>query len=75
MSELNKIIIALSDKDLNLGLLCNAGDSVSDIYKLHKEFTGNLSMGLPYDEYYLMNNDGDIVFIGDLKSLSHFCNK
>tara|TARA_R110000868_G_scaffold162439_1_gene393677 strand:+ start:23096 stop:23341 length:246 start_codon:yes stop_codon:yes gene_type:complete len=71
----NRIIIALSSAELNLKLMCNTGDDKSDIYKMHREFTGNLTSMLPTDEYYVMNNDGDIEFIGNLACLGNFCNK
>jgi len=75
MSELNRIIVALSDNNQHLKLMCNAGADVSDIYEMYKEFTGNLIVQMPSDEFYVMNNDGDITFIGNLKLLSNFCNK
>ena len=75
MTNYNRIIIALLDADLNLKLLCNAGDDLSDIYKMHKEYSKSLVMQLPSDEFYIMNNDADIVFIGNLALLSNFCNK
>lgn len=73
--DLNRIIIALSKADLNLKLLCNAGDDKSDIYKMHKQYSKSLVAGMPCDEFYVMNNNADIVFIGSLIRLSNFCNK
>ena len=75
MVDLNRIIIALSEAGLNLKLLCNAGDDLSDIYKMHKEYSKSLVMQLPCDEYYVMDNNGDIVFIGSVVLLGSFCNK
>ena len=73
--SINRIIVALSDNDEHLKLMCCAGEDKSDIYKMYKEFTGNLVSQLPTDEYYVMNNDGDITFIGNLKSLSNYIDK
>jgi hypothetical protein len=73
--DLNRIIIALSEADLTLKLLCNAGNDKSDIYKMHKDYSKSLVMQLPSDEFYIMNNDADIVFIGNLALLGNFCNK
>ena len=75
MINLNRIIIALSKAGLNLKLLCNAGDDKSDIYKMHKKYSKSLVMAMPCDEFYVMNNDADIVFIGNLVRLNNFCNK
>ena len=75
MPNINRIIITLSNAGLNLKLMCNAGGDKCDIYKMHREFTGNLVSMLPTDEYYVMNNDGDIEFIGNINCLSNFCNK
>ncbi len=75
MTNINRIIISLSSADLSLKLMCNAGADKCDIYKMHKEFTGNLVSMLPTDEFYAMNNNGDIEFIGNLSCLANFCNK
>lgn len=72
---LNRIIVALSENDEHLKLMCYAGEDKSDIYKMYKEFTGNLVSQLTTDEYYVMNNNGDIAFIGNLKMLSNYVNK
>ena len=72
---INRIIIALSENGDHLKLMCHAGEDKSDIYKMHREFTGNLVSQLPIDEYYVMNSDGDISFIGNLKLLSNYVNK
>ena len=73
--NLNRIIISLSKADLNLKLLCNAGSDLSDIYRMHKDYSKNMIMQSPCDEFYVMNNDADIVFIGNLVRLNNFCNK
>lgn len=72
---INRIIITLSENNEHLKLISHAGEDKSDIYKMHREFTGNLVCQLPSDEYYVMNNDGDITFIGNLKLLSNYVNK
>jgi hypothetical protein len=72
---LNRIIVALSENDEHLKWMCYAGEDKSDIYEMYKGFTGNLVSQLPTDEYYVMNNDGDITFIGNLKMLVNYVNK
>jgi len=72
---INRIIVVLSENDEHLKLMCYAGEDKSDIYKMHRQFTGNLVSQLPTDEYYVMNNDGNITFIGNLKLLSNYVNK
>lgn len=72
---LSRVIIALSENNEHLKLMCYAGEDRSDIYNMHREFTGNLVAQLPSDEYYVMNSDGDITFIGNLKLLSNYVNK
>jgi hypothetical protein len=73
--DLNMIVIALSEAGLSLKLLCYAGNDKSDIYKMYKQYSKSLVMGMPCDEFYVMNNDADIVFIGSLVRLGNFCNK
>lgn len=75
MTNINRIIVALSDNDLHLKLMCNAGEDKADIYKLYTQFTGNLIVPTPLDEYYVMDSNGEIVFIGNLKLLSNFVNR
>mgnify|MGYP003651571227 CR=1 FL=1 len=71
-----QIIKALSEHNLDLHLMANAGDMKNDVYLLCKEFTGNpMLMQCPRDTLYLMDGSGDIVFIGNIKTLNNFINK
>ena len=71
-----QIITALSEHNLDLHLMANAGDMKNDVYSLCKEFTGNpMLMQCPRDTLYLMDGSGDIVFIGNIKTLNNFINK
>lgn len=73
--NINRIIVALSENDEHLKLMCYAGEDKSDIYEMHRQFTGDLVSQLPTDEYYVINNDGDITFIGNLKLLWNYVKK
>ena len=73
--NINRIITALSENNEHLKLMCYAGEYRGDIYKMHRDFTGDPVQQLPSDEYYVMNNYGDITFIGNLKLLSYYANK
>ena len=75
MPNINKILIALSRYNLTLKLMCYAGDIRSDIYLMHKEYSGGLVSMLPCDEFYIMDDNADIVFIGNLTTLNNFINK
>lgn len=81
MTELNaddnfkSIINGLSNFDLTVHNLALDADYASDIYRNYKEYTGNIISPMPSDEYYVMNQDGDVGFIGNYLLLGHFIRK
>ena len=71
-----KIIEALSAHRLDLHLMANVGSMKNDVYALCKEFTGNaMLMQNPMDTLYLMDDNGDIVHIGNILTLNAYINK
>jgi len=73
--RMKRIVTALSDNNEHLKLLRQAGNDISGIYRSYKEFTGSLSSALPCDKYYVLNENGDVTFIGSEGSLSNYVNK
>jgi hypothetical protein len=72
---MTKIIIQqLSNHNLDLHLMANAGNMKNDVYLLYREFTGNIMMQCPRNDMYLMNENGDIPFIGNIVTLNNFIN-
>lgn len=69
------ILEGLRDLALDLHLMANAGDMKNDIYTLHMQFTKNIVMQDPRDDCYLMDDQGEIVFIGNQTTLINFIRK
>ena len=69
-----KIINRLSELDLSVHNFDPRSDDASCIILNYKEHTGNIHSHTNLDVYFLMNQDGDIPFIGNYSMLNSFCN-
>ena len=73
--EFKRIINRLEEMDLTVHEFAKDKDFASDIYRNYKAHTGNIHTQTALDVYYLMDQNGDIPFIGNYLILRSFTNK
>lgn len=75
--DIDKLISVLSEHDLEVHLLSSSDAYRSEIYANYRMFTENevCSVTLPTDKWYVMNNNGDIIFIGNDATLNNYLYK
>ena len=73
--DFKKIINKLGELDLSAHNFDPRSDDASCIIKNYKEHTGNIHVSTHLDVYFLMDQNGDIPFIGNYLMLNKFCNK
>lgn len=72
--DFKKIINKLNELDLSVHNFDPRSDDANCIIRNYKDHTGNVHAQTHLDVYFLMNQDGDIPFIGNYLLLNAFCN-
>ena len=72
MMIIHKDLILKNLNEKNLFLHGIDKDTIQDARRSYRETTGNVAFGLPCDEFFVVNECGNVVHIGNLHTLQSF---